>query len=80
MPAFYTGNFEKGDLFLLCTDGMIHQIEENELQESFCFQKKESRNRMEECQRQLIRKAKERGERDNLSIITVRAEEDIWIG
>ena len=35
---------------------------------------------MEECQRQLIRKAKERGERDNLSIITVRAEEDIWIG
>ncbi len=76
-PAFYTGKFRRGDLFLLCTDGMIHQIEEKELEESFGFRETESRERMEDCQRRLIQKVKERGEQDNISIITVKAEESV---
>lgn len=73
-PSFYKGTFNSGDVFLLCTDGIVHEIEEEELLFTFGNAQRGDKKWIEDCQKRLIQCAMDRGETDNISIITIRVE------
>lgn len=70
-PQYESGMISEDTVFLLCSDGFVHLIEEEELKESFSpinFENKEQGN---EICKDRIRLVMERGERDNITVVAV---------
>ena len=72
-PDFFAGRTEKDTVYMLCTDGFRHEISEAELLKYLCPAAVTTVEQMKKNQDMLIAMNKERKERDNISIITVRA-------
>jgi len=70
-PDFYFGEYDSGDIFLLCSDGFRHEVKENEMLERFacCDNSEDLKQELEF----LIRLNMERGETDNISALLVKA-------
>lgn len=72
VPDFSYGTFEKGQLFLLCSDGFRHQITPTELSQNFQPDQMRTeeimQNRLKEVTNLLIA----RGEEDNISSVLVK--------
>ncbi len=68
-PDMFFGNTRKGAVYLLCSDGFRHRVSETEMAETLC---KRDGGSMEKRQRNLIELGKQRGETDNISVITVQ--------
>lgn len=67
LPAdFYSGNLMAGDLFFLCTDGILEHLSEDEI-EQFLLQKRQDSEGIE----RLVAIANERGGEDNMTVMTV---------
>lgn len=61
-------SMEKGDMFLLCTDGLTNMVSEHDICEAL------KGNRPEIACEQLIEAAKERGGEDNITVILIKYE------
>ncbi len=60
---------EGGETFLLCSDGLTFHLSDEEIKDIV------QKNPPQEAVKQLIRMANERGGKDNITVITVKAEE-----
>ena len=72
-PQIICGRVEKG-AYMLCSDGFRHEITEAERYESLNPINLMNRDAMHSNTRYLIGQVKSRGERDNISVILIKAE------
>jgi protein phosphatase len=66
-PDFYQANIEKGDIIFLCSDGLYSELEEEVIVK--IFMEAES---MTDLASELVKKANQRGGRDNITVICVK--------
>lgn len=69
-PDMFFGDTKNGAVYLLCSDGFRHQISESEIVDQIFYN--DAGYSMEQRQELLIALDKERGETDNISVITVQ--------
>lgn len=72
-PQVQTGRAERG-AYMLCSDGFRHEISEREMYESLNPVNLMNKSAMHSNARYLIDLVKSRGERDNISVILIKAE------
>ncbi len=72
VPDFYAGRTEKDTVYMLCSDGFRHEITEAELYQFLNPSALCSVEQMKQNMDTLIDMNKQRNERDNISVITVR--------
>lgn len=66
-PDFYQANIEKDDIIFLCSDGLYSELEEEAIVK--IFMEAES---MTDLASELVKKANQRGGRDNITVICVK--------
>ena len=71
-PAYTSGTFESGDIFLLCSDGFRHMITQGEILESLQTPQAVTESGIAEVLKNLTELCKRRGEKDNISALAVR--------
>lgn len=72
-PQVILGDAEKG-AYMLCSDGFRHEISEMEIYESLNPMNLINKSAMHSNTKYLIELVKKRGERDNISVVLVKAE------
>lgn len=72
-PQVICGTVEKG-AYMLCSDGFRHEITEAEIYESLNPINFMNKNAMHSNARYLIEQVKSRNERDNISVVLIKAE------
>ena len=71
-PQFISGEINKFDAYLLCSDGLWNKVEENEMQQEILA---------DNCAvEHLIQSARSKNEKDNISVITVIEEKKMSFG
>lgn len=71
-PEFFFGDTKANAVYMLCSDGFRHEITAEEIYASFCPQNMVNVEKMKENELRLIALNKQRKERDNISVITIR--------
>lgn len=73
-PDTHAGEWEEGDLYLLCSDGLTGMLSDDELRRTLRSGGAESGRpeALEELARALVDAANERGGRDNVTVVLVR--------
>ena len=66
-PEIHTLSLQKGDLFLLCTDGLTDCVTDPEIEEILRYE-----TSIKEASLQLVEKAKNGGGNDNITIVMVK--------
>ncbi len=72
-PQVITGTTEQG-AYMLCSDGFRHEISESEIYESLNPINLLNKDAMHNNSKYLIEQVKNRGERDNISVLLVKTE------
>ena len=75
--AYRRGNVCSGDVFFLCSDGFIHELEESEIEKFFCPELLRDRVSIKERILNAISVVKERGEKDNITVVLVKVQEKL---
>lgn len=73
-PDLFFGEVQKGAVYMLCSDGFRHRITEDEMQK-YLRRPAEDSLQMKRQEEFLIELNKQRGETDNISVITIHTEE-----
>lgn len=73
-PEFYTGGYEKDTIFVLCSDGFRHLIEPEEFYAGMNPEKLSDEKSMREAAVYYTELNKKRNEKDNITVVLVRAE------
>ena len=68
---FYTGQIKSTDSFLLCSDGLWHQLGDNEIYRYLSGEKMKDNTMMRMHLNYLVESVKNRGEKDNISAIGI---------
>ncbi len=63
---YYKGEYNQGDVFFLCSDGMYHNLKHHELSEMLMSQRKDKGSSIVVSSEKMIDKMISRGERDNI--------------
>lgn len=71
VPDLFNGNCSAGDVFLLCSDGFRHEVSLDEIAERINSAEKKDEDVMKQALVDLVELNKERGERDNISAVTI---------
>lgn len=71
-PDMYFGDTKQDAVYMLCSDGFIHEITDNEIYSYLNPREMNNENAMKRNGEPLIELNKQRRERDNISVITVR--------
>lgn len=71
-PDFYFGQIKQNAVYMLCSDGFRHEITPQEIGAYFHPDRMTSQENMQANERALIDLNKQRQERDNISVITIR--------
>ena len=72
-PQVLLGTTKKG-AYMLFSDGFRHEITEEEIYESFIPKKLSNKKMMHKQMQYLIQQVKKRQEKDNISVILIKAE------
>lgn len=75
--AYRRGNVCSEDVFFLCSDGLIHELEESEIEKFFCPELLRDRVSIKERILNAISVVKERGEKDNITVVLVKVQEKL---
>lgn len=70
-PQYEEGLIQEDTVFLLCSDGFVHFIDENEMKQAFSPGKLEDKEQGNMICENWIQKVMERGERDNITVVLV---------
>lgn len=73
-PDLFFGDVQKDAVYLLCSDGFRHQITGDEMKEYLLFSARRNISEMKRQEEYLIELNKQRGETDNISVITIYTE------
>ena len=74
-PDILHGRTEKGDVYMLCSDGFRHKLSTEEIYEEFRAENIGSAEIMEDKERYLISRVKTRNEIDNITVYLMKCEE-----
>lgn len=74
VPDFFDGEYQKNDIFVICSDGFRHVITEEEFQNFMTAHKFESEKAMKEIAEHCTELNKQRNEKDNISVILIKTE------
>lgn len=72
-PDIFEGDYKDGTVFLLCSDGFRHEISEEEIYEHLNPNRINNEKKMESEAVKLIELNKQRKEKDNISVIVIKA-------
>lgn len=72
-PEVLMGRVQNG-VYMLCSDGLRHEITEEEIYQTLCADVLKDKEIMHKNARKLINLVKERKEKDNISIVVIKAE------
>ncbi len=76
LPEIRYGTIEADHIYMLCTDGLRHELSQEELQKNLNAHLLRTREQMQASARFLINTAKERMERDNITVVLIRANKE----
>lgn len=68
-PVMSTGNFEDGEVYVICSDGFYKKLRKEELLNDFNALKINSEEQITSKAKEIIERVKERSEKDNISAI-----------
>lgn len=71
-PAYIKGSIEKDTVYVVCCDGFRHEINSEEIYHAFSPQKMQNQVVMDREAKRMIQVNKDRGEKDNISVIVIR--------
>lgn len=71
-PSFYFENINKDAVYLICSDGFVHEISENEIFDQLKPDRMIEKESMQQNINYLIEMNKAREEYDNISVIAIR--------
>lgn len=71
-PEFFLGEPKRGAVYILCSDGFVHEITDEEIFEAFISESSNSSDDIKRDIRMLIELNKARMEQDNISVIAIR--------
>ncbi len=72
-PQIISGRAEKG-IYMLCSDGFRHEIDDREIYEGLNPDVLKDKNSMHSHAGYLIEQVKKRGEKDNISVLLIKAD------
>ena len=72
VPEYRSGKYEKGDLFLLCSDGLWHELSPADLHRLFLPSGVRTREELEKAAKGAVEECRRRGERDDISVLAVK--------
>lgn len=72
-PDFFMGNANKGDVFMLCSDGFRHEVTFEEIEKGFHPDKLNSEQDIEKSEFELTELNKQRLENDNITVLAVKS-------
>lgn len=75
--VYRKGEVCKEDVFFLCSDGFIHELGEGEIEKLFDPKLLQDRVSVKERIRNAISLVKERGEKDNITVVLVKVQEKL---
>ena len=71
-PEFFSGERKQNSVYMLCSDGFRHEVTTQEIYEYFQPDNMTTAEQMKENEQALIELNKQRNERDNISVVTIR--------
>ena len=71
-PDFWRDKIHSPTVFLICSDGFRHVLQENEIEKVMKFEKLGTERQMQKTLRKLVETIKERKEEDNISAIILK--------
>lgn len=74
--AYKSGSVEKEDVFFLCSDGFVHKLEDDEIEELLRPILLVNPSAIKKCLMEAVALVKKRGEKDNITIVLVKAYEN----
>ncbi len=74
IPDLFCGPIRRNAVYMLCSDGFRHRIAPDEIRSGLAMRDREDIPGMREREAKLIEQNKERGETDNISVVTVYAD------
>ncbi|MCM1121385.1 MAG: protein phosphatase 2C domain-containing protein [Eubacterium sp.] len=74
---YQRGNVVTGDVFFLCSDGFIHELEDDEIKEFLNPSILSDRVSVKECLKSAVEEVKRRGEKDNITVVLVKVNEKV---
>lgn len=75
VPDFTEGRIRGGALYLLCSDGFVHEVSASELAEQLDVLRLLTHEDMNEALRMIVENCRRRGEQDNITAVLFRAKE-----
>ena len=76
VPAWTSGQYQDGDVFLLCSDGFRHRLSAGEIHHTFSPNRMTNEKAMTAAVREMVEEVMRRKERDNISVIVAKTEAD----
>lgn len=73
--VYNTGEIYVGDVIFLCSDGFVHEMEDEEIQDFFCPRLLVDRLSVKKRIKDAIFEVKKRGEKDNITVVLIKAQE-----
>lgn len=77
-PQFYMGNYSPETLFLVCSDGFVHVVKEDEMAEMLSSNRVFSDDSLKKQLEKIVEMSKERQEKDNITVLGIKLEDDQW--
>ncbi len=74
--VYESGNVGREDVFFLCSDGFVHELEEDEIKELFRPTSLADRASIKKRLMDAVSLVRKRGEKDNITIVLVKAYEN----
>lgn len=71
--AFQRGQVYPDNVFFLCSDGFVHELEDEEIKCFFDPKILVDSAAVKKCLKNAVEKVKERGERDNITVVLIKA-------
>ena len=77
-PDLFFGTVRKGAVYMLCSDGLVHETEEKELADRLSPKRCGNISALHEALVQLTEDVKQRGETDNITAVGMHVKKERW--
>ncbi len=76
--VYESGTVGGGDIFFLCSDGFVHELENDEIEEFLRPELLVDQASVKKCLMDAVSLVRKRGEKDNITIVLVKVYENLW--
>ena len=72
-PQFLEGKIPADAVFMLCSDGFVHKVSEEEIRQVFTPEEMIDQKAMEDAARYMVEQNMKRQETDNITVVLIRS-------